>query len=154
MMQPILFKVRLFAGPGDRPRSQTALLWLLEALCKVNQGHLEQKPYPPLYKAGVRYRREDGTEEWMDIPTILASGFGDCEDLACWRVAELRLQGIKASPYARFKLIEGVHHYHALVKRYGPNGRTWLEDPSKKLGMGRAEAPVAQKLLPPIDREG
>lgn len=154
MMQPILFKVRLFTGPGDRPRSQTALLWLLEALCKVNQGHLEQKPYPPLYKAGVRYRREDGTEEWMDIPSILASGFGDCEDLACWRVAELRTQGVKASPYARFKLIEGVHHYHALVKRYGPNGRTWLEDPSKKLGMGRSEGPVAQRLLPPIEREG
>jgi hypothetical protein len=153
MMQPILFKVRLFTGPGDRPRSQTALLWLLEALCKVNQGHLEEKAYPALYRSGVRYRREDGTEEWLDIPTILAVGFGDCEDLACWRVAELRLAGVKASPYARFRLIKGVHHYHALVKRYGPRGRTWLEDPSRKLGMGPAVKSRNRGLLGPIKRE-
>ena len=92
MMQPVLFKVKLFRDPADRARSQQALLWMLEALCKVNEGHLADRPYPPLYEAGVRYQREEGTEQWLDIPSVLEAGWGDCEDLACWRVAELRRQ--------------------------------------------------------------
>jgi hypothetical protein len=138
MMQPIVFKVLLFAGPDDRARSQTSILWLLEALCKIDQGHLATHKYPPLYKAGVRYKRENGTEEWLDIPHVIAAGVGDCEDLACWRVAELRQQGIKASPYAKWRRIKGVYHYHAMVKRFD-HGKPFLEDPSRKLGMGSPE---------------
>ncbi len=44
MMQPIVFKVKLLRGPGDLVRSEKGLLWLLEALCKINEGHLEQFP--------------------------------------------------------------------------------------------------------------
>lgn len=147
MMQPILFKVRLFAGPGDRERSQVSLLWLMEALCKINQGHLKTGKFPALYKSGVRYQREDGTEEWLDIPNIVDAGWGDCEDLACWRVAELRNQGVKASPYARWRLVDGVYHYHAMVTRFGTGGNVWLEDPSRKLGMGSSEDVKQQRKL-------
>ena len=147
MMQPIVFKVKLFRDDGDRPRSQQALLWMLEALCKINEGHLAERPYPPLYESGVRYQREDGTEEWLDIPTIIEAGWGDCEDLACWRVAELRKQGHRAGPYVRFRNIDGVFHYHALVMRYRPVLKrseagliehlapVGLDDPSRVLGM-------------------
>jgi hypothetical protein len=148
MMQPVVFKVQLFRDEGDRPRSQEGLLWMLEALCKINEGHLADRPYPRLYEAGVRYQREQGTEEWLDIPSVIEAGWGDCEDLACWRVAELRAQGKHAGPYVRYRNISGVFHYHALVMVYrraverGPNGRlverfvpAGLDDPSKALGM-------------------
>src|SRR5512138_415754 len=136
MMRPVVFKVQLFRDEQDRERSQQALLWMLEALCKVNEGRLAERPYPPLYESGVRYQREVGTEEWLDIPSIIEAGWGDCEDLACWRVAELRAQGVKASPYARWRQVDGVYHYHAMVKRFGPGNKTSLEDPSRRLGMG------------------
>jgi hypothetical protein len=147
MMQPVLFKVKLFRDEADQPRSQQALLWMLEALCKINEGHLEQRRYPPLYEAGVRYEREQGTEEWLDIPSVIDAGWGDCEDLACWRVAELRKQGVRAGPYVRYRLVDGVFHYHALVQLYRPQlvreggclverlVPAGLDDPSRKLGM-------------------
>jgi len=67
--------------------------------------------------------------------------------LACWRVAELRAQGHRAGPYVRFRQIDGVFHYHALVMRYRPMVERFeagmaerlvplgLEDPSRRLGM-------------------
>jgi hypothetical protein len=144
-MQPIVFAVDLFNRPEDHARSQEALLWLLEGLCKVNQGHLRQKPFPPIYEAGIRYVRERGTEEWLDIPHIIEAGGGDCEDLACWRVAEIRENGGYASPYVRYRLIDGHYHYHALVQHYRPEGdrlvRTKKEDPSRRLGMGESAPP-------------
>jgi hypothetical protein len=159
-MQPIVFKVDLFGQPEDQPRSQRALLWLLESLCKINQDHLQQKPYPPLYDAGVRYIREDGTEEWLDIPHIIAAGGGDCEDLVCWRIAEIRHGGGYAGPYVRYRFIDGHFHYHCLVQHYRRvlrkvNGQpvetfvpTEKEDPSRKLGMGRQVSPKPLKKVP------
>jgi hypothetical protein len=157
-MQPIVFKLDLFKNDGDQARSQYSLLWLLEALCRVNQSHIRHnrglvargkaKPLPLLYFSGVHYEREKGTEEWLDIPNVMraASGrpeygndaWGDCEDLACWRVAELRERpaelggGIKAKPFAKWKRRDdGSYAYHALVLL--PDGK--LEDPSLTLGM-------------------
>lgn len=72
----------------------------------------------------------------------------NCEDLACYRVAELREnEKVKAKPYAKWRRgPEGNYHYHALV--WLPDGR--LEDPSLVLGMGReaafAEADLAEKF--------
>ncbi len=31
---------------------------------------------------------------WQDIPQIMALGTGDAKDFACWRIAELRNQGV------------------------------------------------------------
>lgn len=110
MGMTITLKPALFRGDWDQARSQYSLLWFLEAMCRVNQSHIRQmnnlvekgvkaKPYPRVYKSGVHYERERGTEEWLDIPNILAGGsyagvypgpWDDCEGLACWRVAELR----------------------------------------------------------------
>ncbi len=152
-MQPIIFKVALFRGDFDQARSQYSLLWLMEALVRINQSHIRQfkhlakdkevpAPYPMLYRAGVHYEPEPGTEEWLDIPNILATTGGtfpgmwaDCEDLACWRTAELREQKnpVKAKPFAKWRLKpDGSYAYHALTLL--PDGR--LEDPSLVLGMG------------------
>lgn len=109
MAMTITLKTMLFRDDWDHARSQYSILWFMEAMCRVNQSHIRQmnhlakkgkaKPYPRVYKSGVHYERERGTEEWLDIPTILAGGsypgeypgpWDDCEGLACWRVAELR----------------------------------------------------------------
>jgi hypothetical protein len=57
----------------------------------------------------------------------------NCEDLACWRAAELRVRyGIQAEPTFIWKLRpNGGYLYHILVKL--PDGR--IEDPSRTLGM-------------------
>jgi hypothetical protein len=152
-MQPIVFKVALFRGDFDQARSQYSLLWLMEALVRINQSHIRQfkalakqkkvpAPYPLLYRAGIHYEPEPGTEEWLDIPHMISATGGtfpgpwaDCEDLACWRTAELREadKPVKAKPFAKWrKKDDGSYAYHALTLL--PDGR--LEDPSLVLGMG------------------
>lgn len=109
--------------------SRRALVHLMAALVKINLLHLSSKRYPPIYHSGVVYERESG-ERWQDVPTLIRGGVGDCEDLACWRVAELMNAGVSASPYLRWAdNVNGVHH--ALVRL--PDGR--IEDPSLSLGM-------------------
>lgn len=85
-----------------------------------------------LYRAGVRYRVEaPGRERWQLPSETDAIGYGDCEDLATWRAAELRYTG--EDPGASVVTYQSAPNVrHAIVRR--GNGRT--EDPSRKLGMG------------------
>lgn len=141
-MMNITFKLALFAdravriGQGSgltRKGSEKALLWLLESLVNIDRMEIRNNRLPPLYRAGVRYVREPrGSENWQDASTLVRAGEGDCEDLACYRTAELRNNGKKADPYIRWRRdsATGMYIYHVLVKR--PGG---LEDPSLKLGM-------------------
>ena len=104
---------------------------LLRALLRLNILWLKQHPNTPsLYSTGVRYKR-DPEEEWLTIPFVIRQGYGDCEDLACWRVAELRRRG----EHARLRIVEkrmgNKTLFHILVRR--ANGKT--EDPSRRLGM-------------------
>lgn len=112
------------------PASRATLTAALEGLTAVNYCLLAKSAkVPSLYGSGVRYRREPkGTEHWQTAPEVLSRGYGDCEDLAAWRAAELRVAGIPAQAYV---LRTGPKLFHAVV-RY-PDGR--IEDPSKKLGM-------------------
>lgn len=152
MMHPT-FEVTLFQGdrngvvaPDERRRSQKALLWMLEALVSINVDELlfvkkkTGKFPPPLYKSGIRYLREDGTENWQDVFRNFELKSGDCEDLAAHRVAELRaVYGRAAKPFVTYRVgPDGGFHYHALLMVKGPDG--WrAEDPSRKLGMGWEE---------------
>jgi hypothetical protein len=109
-MPNIVFRCQMFRGDWDQVWSQMRMLWLMEALCRVNQTHLRQfdefkkrglieNGYPTVYGSGLHYETEKGTEIWPDIPSLLMGTmgkgiypgpWGDCEDLACYRVAELR----------------------------------------------------------------
>ena len=109
-MPNIVFRCQMFRGDWDQVWSQMRMLWLLEGLCRVNQTHLRQfdefrarglveHGYPTLYRSGLHYETEKGTEIWPDIPYMLMGTMGrgiypgawaDCEDLACYRTAELR----------------------------------------------------------------
>jgi hypothetical protein len=113
--------------------------YLLEALTQANIAYLLNAPHTPeLYASGVRYLAEpDGRDEWQDIPDTLARRNGDCEDLACWRIAELRVRSgdpathritVAELPDTRGRM---VTTYHITVLR--GDGR--VEDPSRALGM-------------------
>jgi hypothetical protein len=85
--------------------------------------------YPALYQSGFRYRREPpGSEIWQPVSQVAQSRSGDCEDLAAYRVAELRKAGERAT--ARVIRVNPELR-HVMVVR--ADGR--LEDPSRVLGM-------------------
>ena len=87
------FRLRAFETIGDAAKV-SVLFHLLEALISVNVALLLEQPDTPwLYESGVVYRREArGLEDWLDIAEVLERGFADCEDLGCWRIAELRVR--------------------------------------------------------------
>lgn len=109
-MPNIVFRCQMFRGDWDQVWSQMRMLHMMEALCRVNQTHLQQfdafrqrglvpNGYPSVYRSGLHYETEKGTEIWPDVPSLLMGtmgrgkypgAWGDCEDLACYRVAELR----------------------------------------------------------------
>ena len=117
------------------PAKRAYLMVLLDALVRLDRIQLRQAPrLPSIYDAGVRYKREgrdpetgSRKEEWRMISQVLAAHSGDCEDLAAWRIAELRQAGINARPW----LTRHGGTWHVRVKL--PNGT--IEDPSKLLGM-------------------
>lgn len=132
-MPTLSFVNKAFAPGVPREYAEYYLLYALEALCRANMKWLEMYPDTPyLYESGVRYAPEDGTEEWCDIPTILEKRAVDCEDLACYRIAELRMRKrVRCRPFIRWR----YRLYHVLVAIPRPNGRLIIEDPSKRLGM-------------------
>lgn len=105
------------------------LEYLLEGLVQLNLSQLRRGLAPPLYKSGVRYKREPrGREKWQTAKTTFKKKDGDCEDLAAYRAADLRLGGVQARAVV-IDVAPGLKH--CVVKL--PDGR--LEDPSKRLGM-------------------
>lgn len=98
-------------------------------LAAVSLVQMRERSLPPLYGGTIRYVREPvGRERWQTADETAARGEGDCEDLAAYRVAELRHRGIDATILIR---VVRPELWHVLVQ--WPDGRT--EDPSAKLGM-------------------
>lgn len=135
-MLPIVYHLGLFEKPMDEVDyhySHRCLLWMLECLTNCDREYLRHFPgTPKLYDAGIRYTREKGTEDWCGIKIGLRTKKMDCEDLSCWRVAELRERMKEpAKPRVKFRNVNGFWHYHIQVER--GDGR--IEDPSRVLGM-------------------
>lgn len=117
---------------------------MLECLVQVNVALMRSQPFPELYRTKVRYRQEPlGQENWRDAAIVLRTGFGDCEDLAAYRAAELRVRhNVPAVCVFRWKTLtvrqDGVERkvklYHILVG-VPHEGKLLIEDPSKRLGM-------------------
>lgn len=111
----------------------TAIKPVLESLVMADQLFLFRHHVPPLYQSGVRYREEpeDGVEEFASIPVVLARGWGDCDDLAPWRVAELRNAGERAKIRIQWRRTRRGKLFHIVVRRADGS----IEDPSARLGM-------------------
>ena len=141
----VAITTRLFHTEAERPYSERVLATLLRTLTAANVLYLGTHEAPPLYASGVRYKAERfPREEWEGFGRLVERGFGDCEDLACARSAELIARGVKAAPTFRFRRVGRVSVYHILV-RY-PDGQ--IEDPSLLLGMGQHGATLADLGLP------
>lgn len=149
MMQVISLDLQLFRTEADRPRSEAALLYVLEALTLANCDYLQQyKETPALYDAGILYEAEL-VEHWQGWGSMLRTKRADCEDLAAGRVSELRVRfGV---PTARCMLKRKVMQ---VPPSLAPGGLLWLyhilawtptgiEDPSRVLGMGTLAPPLA-----------
>lgn len=103
-----------------------------QALCAL---YLATHPHTPwLYASGVVYRREPrsitkrGPEDFATVPLMLRRGWGDCDDLAPWRAAELEVRcGLPAR--ATVRRVRGG--WHVVVECL--DGST--DDPSARLGM-------------------
>lgn len=121
-----------------KPITVTQLNIFVRSLCAVNVLYLRAHPKTPdIYKSGVRYETQpEGCEHFKAIPLVLEAGSGDCDQLAPWRAAELRVRhGIKALPEVRQM---GAKLWHVYVRM--PNGK--IEDVSARLGM-----PVPRRLV-------
>lgn len=88
---------------------------------------LKARPLPPLYSTSVVYRPEPETnkcEEFADPYTVYERGWGDCDDLVIWRLAEIISKGGEAYPLAMRKI--GTGKYHVGIRH--ADGK--IEDPS------------------------
>jgi hypothetical protein len=122
----------------------TGLRALLEALVAINRLWLDMHPDTPLlYHLAPKYEfktRPLGLDRWQDIPRTLELRSGDCKDFACWRVAELRKQGVSdVSPYISVGNVTTPQGpllvYHIQVRVGSPTMGDHIEDPSAILGM-------------------
>ena len=139
--------------------SRGAVRHALEALVRRNQDLLREHDVPPLYAARVAYRPEPGgQEDWDALDIVWPRGYGDCEDLAGWRAAELRESGepARADCYVSRVSPEGRRVWHCIVVRADGT----IEDPSIQLGMLRRRGhvnpgipfvAVAGRDLPDVD---
>lgn len=147
---------KLFPPNQDHVLSQQKLLYAFEALVRADQEELRAHPQIPLiYESGCVYKEEPpGHEDWADIPTVMQNRWGDCEDLAGWLCAELRVVwGIPCKPFLRFRKKGGNYHYHALVIL--PNGYKWDWEIVKEKGqtvIGTDGRPILKRVRKPIFR--
>lgn len=126
--------------PGDTeprihiPTSGTFYEAALQGLVKLNEQIIESaeavgRPLPRLYDAGVVYKRES-RDTWRHALDLVLSGWGDCEDLAAFRVADLHTSGEDPDAHV-YVYRSGPKSYHAVVGL----GDGTIEDPSYLLGM-------------------
>lgn len=130
----------------ESPRKEKAYYRLLWALVACNLSLLRNRyPWSGLYNEQVKYATDPpGCELWGCLALLAEQGEGDCEDLACARVAEELFLGRSAEPYLSHESEElcqlkpnghrecaETRHFHVRVKH--ASGR--IEDPSTRLGM-------------------
>jgi hypothetical protein len=128
-----LFQLRAF-DVVDNDAKTRVLEQLLEALISANIEYLRVCPSTPsLYESGVVYEEEpEERDHWQDIPETLGLGNGDCEDLGCWRIAELRVRAEEhATAFITWREMGSRTVFHIAVRRSDGT----VEDPSRLLGM-------------------
>ena len=127
-----VIRVRIVATVGRGESRRESLQALADCVHRLNVDFLRAHPdFPRLFDSGVRYDREPTSvrEEFCTIPVVYDQGWGDCDDIAPWRSAELVVRrGIHARPLV---VRSSPRAWHVIVET--PHGR---EDPCIRLGMG------------------
>ncbi len=120
---------------------------MLEAVTRTNVSLLERGVVPDAdaaIAAGVVWRPEPPGDEHFDpATTVVARGWGDCDDLAPYKAASLRVRGEDPGAYAR---VVETHpgNYHAIVQRSDGS----IDDPSAAAGMYEYRPPVQPMMFP------
>lgn len=121
----------------------------LEAVTRTNERLIEEGHVPTAAQAidkGVKWKPEPPGDEHFDhAETVVKRGWGDCDDLAPYHAASLRVTG--EDPGARaFVARSGPNRWHAMVERSDGS----VDDPSADAGMYEYKSPVQAKLAGPI----
>jgi len=113
----------------DIPASPEVLEAFLEGMVALNTAIIRTESLPSVYDV-ARYKREPrGRENWLHAALVAKRGTGDCEDLAAYRAAELRV--FDGEP-ARVAVVRtGTRTLHAVVQRADGTH----EDVARALGM-------------------
>lgn len=150
--------ILLYVPGGTRAQTKPLLDYALGLNTEIAISQLDRcggamPPLADLIRQGVvRYEPEPPGLERFDPPSVvLARGWGDCDDLSCWRAGELRYTGEDPGAHA-FVYPSGYKKWHAIVGR--SDGRE--EDPSLLAGMGRRRKPLAFSgaVTSPLNRLG
>lgn len=125
----------------------------LESVTRVNEQLIKSGRVPLIWDAlregGIRWRPEPpGKGEHFDhAERVMARGWGDCDDLAPWHAASLRVSEQDRGAVANVKR-SGPRMWHAIVTRH--DGR--VDDPSvwagmkKPAGVNGATVPLMSEL--------
>jgi hypothetical protein len=100
---------------------------LLDTLSTIWARYLAKHPLPALYSSGIRFQPEPNVgqyEDWKTPHQTLEDGWGDCDELVLYRLAELRSRGERATVVVMRR--RGTRKFHVLIRR----ANRQLEDPS------------------------
>lgn len=117
--------------PIDKQNGPLAVKELLDTVSRIAARELLVHPLPPLYSTGIRYEEEPNAgqfEQWKCPIQTFEDGWGDCDDLVIYRLAELLAAGERASSQCMYETRQGrmTGRMHVRVRR--ADGST--EDPS------------------------
>lgn len=149
--------MRLVLGVPEHHVSRRVLAPVLEAATRLNEDMIRAGEVPTideaLKKGLFKWKPEPPGEERVDnAETVLARGWGDCDDLAPWAAASDRATG--KDPGATADLYKsGEHRWHAIQKRSDGSVR----DPSLEAGMRKHEgifAPTVALAASPTEVSG
>lgn len=101
----------------------------LDALAAVDELAIVRERLPGLYGGAIVYAPELG-EQFRYAGEVARSGWGDCDDLAAYRAAELRLAGDRSARPWPVPAVGGLTPGHVVVRTARGD-----EDPSRALGM-------------------
>lgn len=118
----------------------------LESVTRLDEELIREGAVPTFAEGvgSVRWQPEPPGQEHFDhAAKVLSRGHGDCDDLAPWHAASLRVTGEDPDARAIVKR-SGPQRWHAVVER----GDGSIDDPSREAGMGRNREGVSGCGLP------
>lgn len=117
----------------------------LEAVTRLDEALLKGGEVPTFDEGlakGVRWKPEPpGAEHFDHATTVMRRRWGDCDDLAPWHAASLRVTGEDRDAVAEVYK-SGPKRWHAIVRR----GDGSIDDPSKRAGMGAPQTTLGGAL--------
>ena len=138
---------------NEFPRAR-ALELLLTGIVNLNVEMMRKYRFPPLYQAGIRYSEDPLM--WRHAFNVLRHGTADCKSLAAYRAAELIVQGHAASIIVHRTGPTKLHARVCVGGRIEDPKRICraVDDPSRRLGMGRGRQSASYPELQAKIRSG